>query len=283
MESTALALTLIGFGVALIALSYQRHHHRRNLSASGHGIAGAVLFLSGTVLFALGLNFNTYDKLTPDEVLAELSIEQTAPQTFQVRLMRIPAGDLQVFTLKGDHWRMQSQLLQWQGWSRWLGLNANIRLEQLSSSVETPLKPDKEKPNKKSQIPTAGNPSTGNSYQLSPNPGISLWDLKQQYPERLPTLNTQALQTELYPLEGGKRFHIELKNGALTARIVNQPPSARSLNAPVRNAPVVNYRGVSSLISSSAAGGQTDVDPDEPVAEPASAESATPASPTATE
>lgn len=272
MDSTALALTLIGFGVALIALTYQRHRHRRDLSALGHGIAGALLFLSGTVLFALGLNFNTYDKLTPDQALAELSIEETAPQIFQVRLMRIPAGDLQVFTLKGDHWQMQAQLLQWQGWTRWLGLDANIRLEQLTSSLETPTKPEK----------TGKAPVTGNNYLLSRNPGISLWALKQQYPERLPTLVTQALRTESYPLAAGQRFHIDLKDGALHARVVNQPPSARSLNAPVMNAPVVNYRGVATLVSSSAASEpneeQTNDQIDEPVAEPATTE-VTPESP----
>ncbi len=257
MDSTALALTLIAFGVALIVLSYQRHHHHRNLSALGHGIAGALLFLSGTLLFALGLNYNTYDKLTPDQALAELSIEETGPQTFQVRLMRIPAGDLQVFTLKGDHWQMQAQVLHWLGWFRWLGLDANIRLEGIASSLETPIKTDKK----------AQPPFTGNRYQLSHSPGISLWDLKHQYSEHLPALTTLALQTESYPLEGGKRFHIELVGGELTARVVNQPPSARTLNAPVRNAPVINYHGVASALSSSAANDQPDAEMTVPSAE----------------
>lgn len=243
MDSTALALTLIGFGVVLIALSYQRHRHGRDLAALGHGVAGALLFLGGTVLFALALNFNTYDKLTPDQALAELSIEQSAPQIYQVRLMRIPAGDLQVLTLKGDRWQLQAQLLQWHGWARWLGLDTNIRLERLRGSVETPAKPDKAlQPN-----------PIGNSYQLSHNPGISLWDLQHQYPKHLPALVTLPLQTDSYALEDGTRFHIELKNGVLTARIVNQPKNAQRLNAPVMNAPVVNYHGVSALVSSSAA------------------------------
>jgi hypothetical protein len=269
MDSTALALTLIAFGVALIVLSYLRHHCHRNLSALGHGVAGALLFLSGTVLFALGLNYNTYDKLTPDQALAELSIEATGPQTFQVRLMRIPAGDLQVFTLKGDHWQMDAQLLRWLDWARWLGLDTNIRLERLSSNQEAPTKPDKTGANKQEAAPFSGN-----HYQLSHTPGISLWDLKQHYSERLKVLNTIALQTASYPLEGGKRFHIELVNGELAARVINQPQSARTLNAPVRNAPVVNYHGVSSLLSGSAAndasGTEMDTSTIEPVAETSS-------------
>jgi len=257
MDSTALALTLIAFGVVLIVLSYQRHHHRRDLSALGHSLAGAVLFLGGVLLFALGLNFNTYDKITPDQALAELSIEQTGPQTFQARLMRIPAGDLQVFTLKGDHWQMDAQMLHWLDWARWLGLDTNIRLERLSSNVETPIKPVK-----KPQPAVAGN-----HYQLSHTPGISLWDLKQRYAERLSILKTLALQTESYPLEDGKRFHIELLDGALTARVINQPPSARTLNAPTRSAPVISYHGVAGALANGTSGEVPDV-ASAPVTEP---------------
>ena len=265
MDSTALALTLVGFGVMLIALSYQRHRHGRDVAALGHGSAGALLFLSGTVLFALALNFNTYDKLTPDEPLAELSIEQSGPQTYQVRLMRIPAGDLQVFTLKGDHWQMQAQLLQWRGWTRWLGLDANIRLEQLRSSTDTPAKKGEAAPTK--TITSGG----GNNYQLSHNPGVSLWDLQHQYPEQLSTLSTQALRTAANALQDGMRFHIELSHGTLTARIINQPTSARRPNAPLRNAPVVSYRGISGLLSSGAVDADesaADSSPTEPNAAP---------------
>lgn len=256
MDSTALALTLVGFGVVLIALSYQRHRHGRNVAALGHGIAGALLFLGGTVLFALTLNFNTYDKLTPEQPLAELSVEQSGAQTYQVRLMRIPAGDLQVFTLKGDHWQMQAQLLQWHGWTRWLGLDTQIRLEQLSSSIDAPAKKDE----------ASQTPSIGNRYQLSHNPGFSLWDLRHQYPQHMRSLTTQALQTGAIALQDGMRFHIELSNGTLTARVINQPNSSRRPNAPIMNAPVVSYRGVSGALSSSTASTQPD-NVDEPVDE----------------
>lgn len=227
MDSTALALTLAALGVLLIALSYQRHLHRRTAAALAHGIAGAILFLGGAVLLTLALNFNTYDPLRADQPLAELSIEQSGPQTFQVRLMRIPAGDLQVFTLKGDHWQLSAQLLEWHGWAQWLGLAANVRLEQLASTFDTP-------PTKNGKAVSTGS----NSYGLSRNPGISLWDLQHQYPERVRALSTQALQTAAFPLQNSVRFHIYLSNGVLTARPINRPQSVKRLNAPT-----INYQG----------------------------------------
>lgn len=226
MDSTALALALAAFGLLLIALSHQRHRDRRTTSALAHGIGGALLFVSGALLFALALNYNTYDELRADQPLAELSIEQAGPQTYQVRLMRIPAGDLQVFALKGDHWQLNAQLLEWQGWARWLGLQANIRLEQLTSTLE--------KPARKNRVTVSGN-----SYRLSRNPGISLWDLPQKHPARFTVLATRALQTPAFPLQDSVRFHIYLGDSGLTARPINRP---KATSPPVAT-PVVSYRG----------------------------------------
>lgn len=228
MDSTALALTLAAFGLLLIGISYQRHRHQRDIAALAHGVGGAILFLCGVLLFALALNFNTYDKLQPEQTLAELSVEQSAPQTFQVRLMRIPAGDLQVFTLKGDRWQLKAQLLEWQSWMRWLGLSNDIRLEQLTSSFDAPTKPSKEMQ------------KIGNSYRISRNPGISLWDLPEKYPERAaPVLHTLALQTESFELQPGVRFHIYLSNGVLTARSITQQKPAKSIVSPT-----ADFKGV---------------------------------------
>ncbi len=251
MDSTALALVLAFFGVLLIAISYQRHRHRRTPSALAHGIGGALLFVVGALLLALALNFNTYDELRADQPLAELSIEQFGPQTYQAQLMRIPAGDLQVFSLKGDHWQLSAQLLEWHGWARWLGLNTNIRLEQLASTLDRPA--------------TRSDKATtvdGNSYHLSRNPGISLWDLQQQYPERLQVLRTQALRTASFPLQNSMRFQIYLSDGALTAQPINRPKAATTR----QNPPVINYKGTTGLDPGSAtsSSGDTTVSAPEP-------------------
>ncbi|MGC3980672.1 MAG: hypothetical protein QM808_05380 [Steroidobacteraceae bacterium] len=246
MDSTALALTLAGFGVLLIALSYQRHLHRRTVAALAHGIAGAVLFLAGALLFAVALNFNTYDKLSENQPLAELSIEQSGPQTYQVRLMRIPAGDLQVFTLKGDRWQLQARLLQWHGWAQWLGLSTNVRLEQLLSTFDTPPKAKN------------GASASNTSYRLSRNPGINLWNLQQQHPEQIQALTAQELQTENFALRGSTRFHVYLSAGVLTARVINQPKVVKPIGTPT-----ISYRGVDRAAVEAASDAANATDSDE--------------------
>ena len=222
MDSTALALTLVGFGVLLIVISYQRHRHHRDVSALLHGVSGALLFLCGALLLALALNFNTYDRLTPDQPLAELSIEQAGPQTYRAHLMRIPAGDLQVFTLTGDHWQLQAHLLQWHRWAQWLGLSANIRLEQLISTAT---------PGKVSSRNASISTVKGISYTLSSNPGISLWTMPQQHRGGSRVLDTQVLETDPLPLQDGMRFHVYLSDGHLTARAINLPKAIKPPSA----------------------------------------------------
>ncbi len=210
MDSTALALTLAGFGVLLIAISYARYRHRRDVSALLHGAAGAILFLCGSLLFALALNFNTYAALHSNEPLAEVSIEKSANNRFQLRLLRIPAGDLQVFSVQGDRWEIHARVLHWHGWAEWLGLRENIRLEQLNSL---------------STRKTGAGATSGyvNSFSLSRNPGIDIWALRARYPLRLAALDASLLQTVGFPLQDGLRFHLYWQNGEFIARQINTP------------------------------------------------------------
>ena len=209
MDSTALALTLSGFGVLLIAISYQRHRDRRDHSALLHGISGAMLFIGGALLLAVTLNLNTYAAIRSGEPLAELSIEKSAAGSYQARLLRIPAGDLQVITLQGERWDMQARLLKWDGWATSLGLSSNIRLEQLNS------------------ISAHGKSKTVNgyasSYSLSRDPGIRLWAWQARHPQLLKVLSTTTLTTDSMPLQDGVRFHLYLLNDQLIARQINTP------------------------------------------------------------
>ncbi len=218
MDSTGLALTLAGLGVVLIAISYQRHLNRRDHSAMLHGISGALLFVSGALLLALSLNFNTYASLRPGEPLAELSIEESAAHTFQARLLRIPAGDLQVLVLQGDEWRVQARLLEWHGWPKWFGLTSSIRLEQLNSFD--------------SKKTYASHTPYSSRYALSRDPGLSIWAWQETHPSLTRTLTTSTVLSDPMTLKHGLRFHLFLIDGKLIARQINTPTKPSEASNP---------------------------------------------------
>ena len=207
MDSTGLALALAAFGVVLIGITYRRHRNRRHRSALLHGLCGALLFIGGALLLATSMNFATYTHLRQDQPLAELSVVQSGAHNFSVRLLRIPSGDLQIFILKGERWQVQARLLTWQGWPTQLGLNSNVRLEQLNSLDSS----------QKNSADTAN----ASSYTLSPDPGLRLWAWQEKHPNFLSTLTTNVVLSEPMPLKDGLRFHLFIVDGKLVARQIN--------------------------------------------------------------
>jgi len=239
MDSTSLAIVLAAFGLLLILLGYRRQVQHRTASAFGHGIAGAVVFLAGALLFALALNFNTYERVQTDQPIAQLSFDKTAAHSYQVSLMRIPSGDLQVFNLTGDQWRIEARQLIWTGWPQWFGLRSDIRLQTLSSSGAD-----------------LNNTGLATSYKLSRNPGIDLWKLREDYSGSIAnSLTLRLLSSEDAPLTDGLRYHIYFTGDALQARPINKRIEPNLLPAPTKtvNASAPVHSASSSASSSSTA------------------------------
>lgn len=215
MDSTALAITLALFGVMLLVLSFRRHRHHRDVSALLHGISGALLLLGGSLLFTVALNFNTYSELRAGTPIAEVSIEKATENTYLLRLLRIPAGDLQVFSIRGEQWDLQARLLHWRGWTRKLGLSDHIRLEQLNSLSTR-------------KVRNSSTQGYVNSYALTGDPGIDLWRLHQRYADQSRWLDTEALRTASLPLQDGARFHVYWQENQLVVRQINRPGQRRT-------------------------------------------------------
>lgn len=205
MDSTSLAIVLAGFGSLLILLSHRRQVQHRLWSAVAHGVAGALIFISGVLLFVIALNLDTYERWQTNQPVAQLSIEETGPKSYRVSLMRIPSGDLQVLNLNGDEWHVTAQQLNWDSWPRLLGLQTDVRLQQLQSSGY------KTEPSE-----TAAN------YALSRNPGIDVWKLHERHPQLARWLAVRLLSSESMPLVDGLRYHLYLTTDGLVARAINK-------------------------------------------------------------
>jgi len=200
MDSPALALLIAGFGVLLIALGFQRQMQHAIWTGVSYGVAGVLMMLTGGLMFAIALNINTYERLPAMHPLAQISIEQADAHEFRISLMRIPSGDLQVFQLRGDAWHITVRQLDWRGWTQWIGLHGNSRLETLIS-----------------------NGSDANYYSLNRNPGVDLASFPLRFPITQTALESRILTSSDYPLQNGQRFHINVTESGLDIRAINQP------------------------------------------------------------
>ena len=211
MESDALALILGLFGVVLLALACQRLLRARFIAATGTGLLGVLLLAAGGLLFVAGLNLHTYARLTHEAPVAELVFEQAAPQRYRVTITSVPSGEMQTLVLAGDEWQLDARVLKWKGWANVLGLDAEYRLERLSGRYRSI---DQERHD------------TRTVYELSENPGIDIWALRQRYPRWLPFVDAVYGSATYMPMANGARYQVSITQTGLIARAVNEKAQA---------------------------------------------------------
>jgi hypothetical protein len=206
MDAAPIALALALFGVVLLALACLRIYRARWIAGGGALLGGAALLGLAGLLFIVSLNLHTYARLTYEAPVAELVFEKRGPKTYQLTMVRIPSGDLQIFMLEGDEWQLDARVLKWKGWATWLGLDAQYRLERLSGRYRDI---EDERTAKRTV------------YPLTENPGLDLWTLATDRPDRLPFVDAVYGSATYLPMADGARFRVTLSQTGLLARPMN--------------------------------------------------------------
>ncbi len=72
-----------------------------------------------------------YQRLTEEQLIANVKINSYQPQSFQARII-FTDGQQQVFSLKGDELLIDAYVLKWKSWANLLGFHTSYRLERVS-------------------------------------------------------------------------------------------------------------------------------------------------------
>lgn len=123
-------------GLALITSGTGHLVRGRAFRASGHLLSGALLAIIGLVAGLLGLNAQTYARLTHEAPVALVSVRNPgpAPDNYLVTIRRLDgSGRVQTCALQGDEWVLSGRVQKWKPWANLLGLDATYTLEQLSN------------------------------------------------------------------------------------------------------------------------------------------------------
>ena len=123
-------------GLALLSSGVAHLVRGRALRASGHFLIGAALAVTGFVVGLLGLNAQTYARLTHEGPVAEVSVRVLDPASshYLVTVRRLDGSNrVQTCELQGDEWVLSGRVQKWKPWANLLGLNATYALEQLSN------------------------------------------------------------------------------------------------------------------------------------------------------
>lgn len=208
MNTTSLALTLVGFGLMMLLIG-SRHLWKVHTwrPAAFNLICGVLALIAAAVLFVLSLNLSSYDTLRYQTPVAEISFTQLKNGQFNVRLMRIPSGSLQVFTVNGDEWRIGLRTLTFSGWPAWLGVQPKARLQEFS-------------------VRPAGEQDAARTVVLSGEPGPPLWDWAQAHPADEARMAAGVLESPFTPMADNARYRLLLTPTGVSAQAVNRSASS---------------------------------------------------------
>lgn len=206
MISNAVILIIAIFGLLLLILACQRLFRARFLAAGGSAFTGSLLLAIAALLFVVSLNLRTYAQLTLERPVAEIVFEQRGPQTFNATLTQMPNGEIQMFVLSGDEWQLDARVLKWKGWANLFGLDAQYRLERVSGRYRDI---------------TQERTAERTVYPLAENPGVDLWQLTLDKPDRLPFVDAVYGNAAYMPMSDGARYEVTISQTGLVARPVN--------------------------------------------------------------
>lgn len=132
---------VVGFaGAAIFMLGIGHLFGGRPLRGTGHFLAGGPLAIGGIALALLGLNTQTYSRLTHEGAVADVTVQliDRATSRYAVSIHRLDGSDrTQTCVLQGDDWVLSGRVQKWKAWANVLGLDATYSLDQISNMYAT--------------------------------------------------------------------------------------------------------------------------------------------------
>ncbi|HEY2444878.1 MAG TPA: hypothetical protein VGI20_03985 [Rhizomicrobium sp.] len=123
-------------GVALLASGSGHLLRGRTARAGAHMLVGTPLAIIGVAAGLLGLNAQSFARLTHEGPVAQVGVRTLDPNQsrYLVTIRRLDgSGRVQTCELQGDEWMLSGRVQKWKPWANLLGLDATYTLEQLSN------------------------------------------------------------------------------------------------------------------------------------------------------
>ncbi|MES1200522.1 MAG: hypothetical protein ABUS57_03625 [Pseudomonadota bacterium] len=206
-------VAVIGLAVALSGLGWV---FRGKPFKGGRGVVGGGSVLAvGAVASLMGLNIQSYHRLTAERPVATVELHQKGPQLFEAVVTQPAQGDkpedVRTFEVHGDEWRLEARTIKWKPWANVLGLDSQYRLDRFSGRYTA----------------TADEQNADRSvYDLRPTPstGIDFLEPAQAVSHVLPVVDIPEYgQGVFMPMADGAKYDVTiLSSGALLPRPSNE-------------------------------------------------------------
>ncbi|MDR3525857.1 MAG: hypothetical protein P4L57_01170 [Rhizomicrobium sp.] len=140
MVIAPLVIAGLGFVTFLFGAGHMVHGR---FARAGFGLGGGgAATIIGLAAGLIGLNLQSYQRLTYEVPLAEVSVKAVNPslRIFTLSVRRLDGTNrVQNCTLQGDAWEIGGRFQKWKPWANELGLNATYTLDQITNRYNTAL------------------------------------------------------------------------------------------------------------------------------------------------
>ena len=194
---------------------------------------GGVVLGAAAVVALVGLNLQTYARLTHEQLAAEVTLKQTGPDAFTASVARADAkGVLQAakdYPLTGDTFRMEADVVTFQPWANIVGADALYRFNRIQGRYDSESKE------------TATPPKP---WSMRDPAGIDIFSLPLGKANPLKHIDAEFLNGFAVPMADGAIYEVSMSQKGLIPRPKNAAATAaiethreRMANLPVEPGP----------------------------------------------
>ncbi len=208
-----ISVLLAVIGIVLAVMGVRRLIQKRFIRAAGFELSGLVFLLLASSSFLLASNLYTYQRLTYEQVVVEITFQQLAEQEFRAEIKALDFDFERVVDLKGDEWQLDSQVLTWRGIATLFGLDANYRLHRISGRY---IDINDEQHKQRTVFSLVKKPL------ILEDEKFDLWRLAYKYQHWLNWVDAAYGSAVFLPMTDGAKFQVSISRTGLIARPTNK-------------------------------------------------------------
>ena len=191
-------------GIILFILGIQRVWRRKILTGNLEGLVGLLLLAIAALTAAISINLYTYDRLTHESTIAEVSFHEIGPQHFGADVSF--KNNTKISDLRGDEWQIDARVLKWRGMAVLIGFDTLYRIDRLSGRYRDI---------------TQERRGLRTVHSLSEEQGLDLWMIGRRYAHWIPWVDAVYGSATYMPMVDGASYTVSVSSTGLLARPSN--------------------------------------------------------------
>ena len=216
------------FGLVVFMTAFSRFGKFKLMSGSLRFASGGGILALGGLLAMIGMNLQTYSRLTHERTVAIVHLTETAPQEYIASVRLADQIDPVEYKILGDEIEFKARVIKWTPWANIIGYDAVYRLDRLSGQY-TSVEEDLKKPR--------------TVYALHSAEGMDTFELIKRRGGWLKAVDAYYGSGAYVPMASEASYEIIMTQNGLIARALNDearkrqrewvPPSTDPVAAPV--------------------------------------------------